>query len=102
MGVSFHSTGCAKFPEERWEEICTINRTPRRATSAQEKTRKGKGRMGIDCPNEDHRPAICFRVGRMRWRSAESIDKMRRSLSSFIESICNTRPSRSSNGNGSK
>ena len=43
-----------------------------------------------------------FQPRRLRWRSAESIDKMRRSLGSFIKSVCNTRPSRSSNGNGSK
>src|SRR5258706_12428461 len=24
-----------------------------------------------DCTNEDHRPAICFRVGRMHWQPAE-------------------------------
>jgi hypothetical protein len=24
-----------------------------------------------DCTNEDHRPVICFRVGRMHWQSAE-------------------------------
>src|SRR4029077_6408361 len=59
-------------------------------------------RIGIDCPNEDRRPTICFYVDRMRWRPAESADKMRRSLVSFIKSVCNTRPSRSSNGNGSK
>jgi len=56
----------------------------------------------MDCPNEDRRPIICFHVDRLRWRSAESTDKMRRSLGSFIKSVCNTRPSRSSNGNGSK
>ena len=51
---------------------------------------------------EDHGPAICLHVDRLRWRSAESTDKMRRSLGSFIKSVCNARPSRSRNGNGSK
>jgi len=55
-----------------------------------------------DCTNEDHRPVICFRVDRMRWRPAACSDKMRRSLGSFRQSVCNTRSSRSSNGNGSK
>jgi hypothetical protein len=32
MGVSFHSTGCAKSTEKCWDESCTINRSPRRAT----------------------------------------------------------------------
>ena len=25
----------------------------------------------MDCTNEDHRPVICFRVGRMHWQPAE-------------------------------
>jgi hypothetical protein len=24
-----------------------------------------------DCTNEDHRPVICFRIGRMHWQPAE-------------------------------
>ena len=55
-----------------------------------------------DCPNENRRSTIYFHVDRLRWRSAESADKMRRSLGSFIKSVRNTQPSRSSNGNGSK
>jgi hypothetical protein len=60
------------------------------------------GRVRIDCPNEDHRPAVGFHVDRMHWRSAQSIDKMRSGLGGYVESICNTRPSRGSNGSGSK
>src|ERR1700694_5786179 len=65
------------------------------------KTRQGD-RIGIDCPNENRRSTICFHVDRLRWRSAESADKMRRSLGSFIKSVRNTQPRRSSNGKGSK
>jgi hypothetical protein len=36
----------------------------------------GQGaQIGIHCPNEDHRPNICFNADRMRGRPAESIDK---------------------------
>jgi hypothetical protein len=56
--------------------------------------------IGIGCPNEDHGPAVCFHVGRMRWRSAESADKMRSGLGGFIKSIYNTPPRGGSDGNG--
>ena len=58
--------------------------------------------IGIECANEDHGPAIRFHVDRMRGRSADGPDKMRRSLGGLIESVCNTQSSLSRNGNGSK
>ena len=66
-----------------------------------QKTQQGDN-IGIECANEDHSPAIRFRVDRMRGRSAEGPDKMRRSLGGLIESVCNTQSSLSRNGNGSK
>lgn len=66
-----------------------------------QKTRQGDN-IGIECANEDHGPAIRFHVDRMRGRSAEGPDKMRRSLGGLIESVCNTQSSLSRNGNGSK
>jgi hypothetical protein len=38
----------------------------------------------------------------MHWRSAQSIDKMRRRLGGYVKSVCNARPSRGSNGSGSE
>jgi hypothetical protein len=67
-----------------------------------QKTQQGDN-IGIECANEDHGPvAIRFHVDRMRGRSAEGPDKMRRSLGGLIESVCNTQSSLSRNGNGSK
>ena len=66
-----------------------------------QKTQQGDN-IGIECANEDHGRAIRFHVDRMRGRSAEGPDKMRRSLGGLIESVCNTQSSLSRNGNGSK
>jgi hypothetical protein len=62
-------------------------------------TRQQDG-IGIDCPNEDHDPAICCHVDRMRWRPAQSADKMRCGLGGFIKSVYNTPPRGGSDGNG--
>jgi hypothetical protein len=56
--------------------------------------------MGIDCSNEDHGPAVCFHVGRMRWRSAETADKMRRGLGGLIKSVHYTSSRGGGDGNG--
>jgi hypothetical protein len=56
--------------------------------------------MRFCCPNEDHGPAICRHIDRLRWRSAESADKMRRRLGGFIESVYNTPPGGGSDRNG--
>ena len=58
--------------------------------------------IGIGCGNEDHRHIVRPHVSRMRWRSVQSTDKMRRSLSGFSKSVCNACPSRGGHGNGSK
>jgi hypothetical protein len=63
------------------------------------KTRQA-GRIGIDWPNEDHGPVVRFDVGRVRWRSVQSTNQMRRSLGSFRKSVFDTRPSRGRDGNG--
>jgi hypothetical protein len=56
--------------------------------------------IGIGCPNEDHSPAVCFHVDRMRWQPTESADKMRCRLGGFIKSVYNTSPRGGSDGNG--
>jgi hypothetical protein len=56
--------------------------------------------MGIGCPNEDHGSVVRFDVGRMRWRPAQSADKMRRGFGGRIKSVGNTRSSRTGNGDG--
>jgi hypothetical protein len=56
--------------------------------------------MRLCCPNEDHGRAICFHIDRMRWRPAESTNKMRRRLGGFIKSIYDTPPGGGSDGNG--
>jgi hypothetical protein len=56
--------------------------------------------MRLCYPNEDHSPVTRFRVDRMRWRPAQSADKMRRRLGGFIESVYNAPPRGGSDGNG--
>jgi hypothetical protein len=52
------------------------------------------------CPHEDHGPVISFNIDRLRWRSAESANEMRRRLGGFIKSIYNAPPRRGRDGNG--
>ena len=47
MGVSFHSTGCVKSTEKCWDESCTINRSPRRATKTQENPASESSRLEL-------------------------------------------------------
>jgi hypothetical protein len=56
--------------------------------------------MRLCCPHEDHGPVVRFNIDRLRWRSAESADKMRRRLGGLIESVYNTPSRGGSDGNG--
>jgi hypothetical protein len=51
-------------------------------------------------PNEDHRPAIGFAAGRMRWRPAIAPNEMRNGLRYFIEPVRNARSAGNRDGNG--